>query len=82
MPANSVIGASNYIISGCDYIIAGTDFIITGTDFRIVAGRTGNRRLVKSYFSVVVLTFLRFNAMVVQKLISLCTYTCLLTKGN
>ncbi|EEC96385.1 hypothetical protein PRABACTJOHN_02218 [Parabacteroides johnsonii DSM 18315] len=35
MPANSVIGASNYIISGCDYIIAGTDFIITGTDYRI-----------------------------------------------
>ena len=42
----------------------------------------GNRRLVKSYFSVVILTFLRFNAMIVQKLISLCTYTCLLTKGN
>ena len=70
------------MIGGSDYIIADTDFIITGTDFRIVAGRTGNRRLVKSYFSVVVLTFLRFNAMVVQKLISLCTYSCLLTKGN
>ena len=82
MSTNFVIGVSDYIISSCDYIIASTDFIITGTDFRIVAGRTGNRRLVKSYFSVVVLTFLRFNAMVVQKLISLCTYTCLLTKGN
>ena len=62
--------------------ISVSDYIIADTDFRIVAGRTGNRRLVKSYFSVVVLTFLRFNAMVVQKLISLCTYTCLLTKGN
>ena len=77
-----MIGGSDYIIADTDFIITGTDFIITGTDFRIVAGRTGNRRLVKSYFSVVVLTFLRFNAMVVQKLISLCTYTCLLTKGN
>ena len=35
MPANSVIGVSDFIISGCDYIIAGTDFIITGTDYRI-----------------------------------------------
>lgn len=45
------------MIGGSDYIIADTDFIITGTDFRIVAGRTGNRRLVKSYFSVVVSNF-------------------------
>ena len=28
MPANSVIGVSDFIISGCDYIIAGTDYRI------------------------------------------------------
>ena len=69
-------------INGSDYVIGCSDYIIADSDFKIIAGRVGNRRLVKSYFSVVILTFLRFNAMIVQKLISLCTYTCLLTKGN
>ena len=71
----------SYII-GNDDVIGGSDYIIADSDFKIIAGRVGIRRLVKSYFSVVILTFLRFNAMIVQKLISLCTYTCLLTKGN
>ena len=69
-------------INGSGYVIGCSDYIIADSDFKIIAGRVGNRRLVKSYFSVVILTFLRFNAMIVQKLISLCTYTCLLTKGN
>lgn len=71
-----------YYSNGSGYVIGCSDYIIADSDFKIIAGRVGNRRLVKSYFSVVILTFLRFNTMIVQKLISLCTYTCLLTKGN
>ena len=59
MPANSVIGASNYIITTTDYIIAGTDFIITGTDYRFNRHSDVFLCLCRNEFGAVTLNFYR-----------------------